>query len=482
MRQLPSALVPFALVPFALAAGCGPSGTDLTGLSSFHVEITKVNGAAPPTKEAPLPANLGDVLDRWDFTIEARDPGDRLEHFGGTVRLSVRPGAVMGVEGTGAIGRNIDLVDGKASGTVVVTAVYGPTRLWIEDVGYTPAEPGVQAQCEDSDDNDGDVLADYPNDPGCAFADDDSEKEGTFAAGVSAPVQYALPRVSDVQGRGNETPYPYEGIEVKVDAPQDVVVTRVSSDGFYVTDLAAAEVTGGYNSLFAFNFNTPAQMRICDKATYLAGTVTDFFGMTELSFPSYRLTFPIEGKDECRVPEPVVLDGPTIADAIAMEKVESALVRVEGFSVSKKFGPKPVVDNVPDAEHSSCDLNGDGSVDFYNGAEATCADVCAADPDCTEWTQYSARGSYKLHKAGAMILVNTGTIPTFDPVAHKGQLLDAVTGTVRNFSGGSLNWTIETRCSDDLACGAEGCVPKPLSSKVACVRLRSLDDNDEGTN
>jgi hypothetical protein len=64
-----------------------------------------------------------------------------------------------------------------------------------------------------------------------------------------------------------------------------------------------------------------------------------------------------------------------------------------------------------------------------------------------------------------------------------GEELVAVTGTLRNFSGGSLNWTIETRCSDDLACASADCVLKaPKTSKEACVRLRTLDDNDAETN
>lgn len=488
--------------------GCGADGQELDALSSFAVTITGVDGNPPPTLDAPLPANLGKTLESWDFTIQARDPEGRLEPFNGMVRLSVRPGAVMAVEHDDpdrAVGRNVLLVDGEASGRVVVTAVYGPARLWAEDIGYRPADPTTLSACEDGKDNDGDVLVDFPNDPGCAFADDDSEEEGTFAAGISAPVHYAAPRLSDIQGRASTSPYPFEGIEVGVAAPQRVVVTRVSSDGFYVTDVSPEEVAGGYNSLFAFNFNTPPGMRVCDIVTYLGGTVNEFFGFTELSFPSYRLEYPIEGGAPCEVPEPTVLEDATILDPVEMEKLESALVRLEGFHVATKFGPNPVVNNVPGPDASSCDLNGDGAVDFESPTEGSCSDVCAEDPDCTEWTAYSARGNYKVSRGRcaddtpcgkhedcgeggvcavtAQILINTGTVPTFDPRAHRGEVLSAMSGTMRNFSGGSLNWTVEARCPDDLACSAPGCgTNAPVSSQTACVRLRTEDDNEQGTN
>ncbi len=462
------------------AAGCVVDGEPIAGLSTFHVEVVKVNGEDPPAPDAPLPANRGDRDETWEFTIEARNADGTRAPFDGVVRLSVEPGAVMGVGGEDALGRNIRVRDGRARGVATVTAIYGPTRLWVEDLGYLPAEPGKQPACANGQDDEDDVLVDFPADPGCAFADDDTEQGGTFVAGVSAPVEYALPRVADIQGYASETPYPFEGIHVNTAAPQRVVVTRVASDGFYVTDLTGAGE--GYNHLFAFNFNTPPRMRVCDRVEYLAGTVNEFFGFTELSFPSYRLDFLFEG-EECEIPEPIVLDPPTIHDPIAMERVESGLVRIEGYHIASNFGPKPAINNVFLPDQSNCDLNGDGQIDYDSPKEAACSNACSGDPECAEWTGYSARGNYKASSGSTMMQINTGTVGGFDPTSHKGEELASVTGTLRNFSGGSLNWTIETRCSDDLACASSDCVVKtPMTSRKACVRLRSLDDNDSETN
>jgi hypothetical protein len=471
---------------------CTQSGIELTGTSTFAIVINKVNGASPPAADAPLPANRGDKNEMWEVSIEARTPEGDLAPFEGMVRLSVEPGAVVEVEDQP--GRNVLLTGGRATAKVFVTAVYGPTRLWVEDVGYVPATADHEPACANgrNDDKDEDVLIDFPADPGCAFANDDTEEEGTFAAGVSPPVAYALPTLRDLQGEAAITPYPLQGMEVNTSGTREVIVTRLASDGFYATDVTDQADGKGYNHIFAFNFNTPSGMRVCDRVVYLAGTVSEFFGFTELSFPSYRLIYPHEG-DFCNIPEPVLLDGKIIDNPIAMEKNESGLVRVRDVAISKYFGSGRAFNydghdktKTPFSENeSSCDLNADGQVDFDNDSEAKCANACSANADCTEWTGYSARGNFKVHSLTdeSVIQLNLGSVPLFDPVEHKGQVLKSVTGTLRNFSGGSLNWTIETRCPDDLVCDkSSACAAKELPSSQACVRLRSIDDNDEGTN
>ncbi|UQA63347.1 hypothetical protein [Polyangium aurulentum] len=473
-------ILPLAAL-FALPA-CGDPGTELASTSTFRVTVVGVNGGSPPLAEAPLPANRGDVDETWDFEIDARSPYGQPVPFEGMVRVSVEPGTVVALEGDGAIGRNILVSGGKAKGQARVTAVYGPARLWVEDLGYVPVPISTTPACSNGRDDDDDVLIDFPADPGCAFADDDDESSGSFSAGISPPVHYELPRIGDVQGEGSQTPYPYEAVEINASRPKPLVVTRVASDGFYVTDLTDQDK--GHNHIFAFNFSTPPGMRVCDRVTFLSGTISEFFGFTELSFPSYRLEYPGE-KDTCEVPEPAVLTDAMIGNPNEMEKLESGLVRIEGFVVAKKFGPKPVVNNIPDAEHSNCDLNGDGQVDFENAIEGSCANVCSGDPECTEWTSFSARGNYKVYNPSTLvqIQVQTGTAASFDPTAWKGKLLKSVTGTLRNFSGGSLNWTIETRCPDDLVCdGNPACVSSKIPSSKACVRLRTIGDNDQETN
>ncbi len=468
-------------------AGCGVEPATEFGVSTFEVVVTKVNGAPPPTADKPLGATHGDTKDTWDFTVSAKTATGELDkEFNGYVRLSVNPGAVEAVRGVAARGRNVLLRDGKAAGSVDVLLVYGPVRLWAEDLGYLPVglTSTKKPSCSNGADDNGDRLIDFPADPGCYAADDDNEDGGSYAAGVSAPIHYALPRISDVRGPSG-TPYPYDAIEVKADPPQELVVTRVASDGFYVTDVAAAEASHGFNSIFAFNFSMPAGMRVCDRVTYLAGTANVFFGFTELSFPSFQLSFPHVG-DKCLVPEPVLLDKKVLGDPRAMKAIESSLARVEGYRIGKFLGPDVAKGNKPGVGRSNCDFNGNGQIDYETDLEGSCSDVCTKDPDCSEWTAYLARNTFKMALGegpnAAMILANATSVSGFDPVGHVGEAIPSMTGTLRFFSGGKLNWTLEARCSDDMVCKGAGCQAKALSSQQACVRLRSIEDNDQGTN
>lgn len=465
-----------------LLAGCTTKG-GVEERRSLRVTVLSVGGGDPPGQNNPMPANLGDREETWTFGVEALDANGQLDGgFNGYVRISVAPGSVLRVEGPTAHGRNVQLVGGYTEGTAVVTAMFGPSRLRADDLGYQPAAAGETALCANGIDDDGDIGVDHPNDPGCAFADDMTEEGGSYVVGVSPTVYYELPSLSDVQGLGSATPYPYTALQTNTADPRYVVVTRVASSGFFVTDVT--DETLGYNHIYAYNFNTPWGMRVCDQVTYLAGTASEFYGYTELSFPSYAVNYhrangQLFGPEDCRVPEPFLVDAAALADPVVMERHESGLVRVEGFTIASMLGPGLVVNNSFTPEATNCDLNQDGTIDYEDAAEGSCSNACTDDPDCSEWNSWEARGNYKVRNGAAQVLINTSTAFGFDPLAHKGETLPSVTGTLRNFSGGDLNWTIETRCIDDLVCGSSPCPAEPVAMNVACVTYRTQQDDDE---
>jgi hypothetical protein len=470
-----------------------------------------------PTAADPLPPNLGSLEEVWRITADAMDDAGNVDTgFNGAARVSVNPGAVsLVVQGGVQQGRNLRFAAGHAEGEVVLSEMFGATRLWVEDIGYVPAEAGQVPTCSNGVDDDGDVVNDFPNDPGCAFADDMTEEPGTLLTGVSQAVEYELPTLAHVQGYGSTTPFKAVAVRIKATAPSQVVVTRVSSNGFFVSDLSEPE----YGHMYAYNFNAPAGMRVCDRLTMLGGTASEFFGFTEITFPSYDVGLwnpggaacaldsdctsgdycRIGGCQPCPIPEPAELSNGVLASDEEMEKLESGLVRIEQVTLPKKFGPglgEPIPEDQwpPDArdidkwtfgeDASRCDLNGDGIVDYEDPLETSCSNACSADPECSDWHGFAGRGNYKVHRPGTQIMlqINTGTAGGFEPLLHKGKTLAYVTGTLHNFSGGRLNWTIETRCAEDLVCDFDSaCVAAIVPSNQACFSPPTEDDNDAAT-
>lgn len=515
-------------------SGCTVEG-GIQNQGSLKVTVTEIcdaTGCGLPTAEAPLPPNLREDIETIRFTVEAVDvDGNTDTGFNGFVRLGINPGSVnLAIDSNGVPhARNVQLVAGHAAAEVQAEGMFGETRLWVEDLGYEPAAPGETPTCSNGADDDGDVPVDFPNDPGCAFADDMSEEFGTLLTGVSQPLYYDLPTLADVQGYGATTPFKATAVHIKTTAPSEVVVTRVSANGFYVSDLNEPE----YGHMYAYNFNAPYGMRVCDRITFLGGTATEFFGFTEITFPSYEVGLwnptgapcaldtdcpagefcRLGGCQPCRVPEPAELTPSILQSDGEMEKLESGLVRVEQVTIPQylsgvrlnadldfnpdveiqedpcnrwDFAPKPRTqhDGAPVMDASYCDLSGDGLVDFMDPLENDCSNSCARCPQCSGYYNFGVYNDFKVHRpnSGLMVQVNASAVGGFDPRDHKGKTLAFVTGTLGNFSGGSLNWTIHVRCGEDLVCNFDdACSADVVPASQACFSPPTEEDNDAGT-
>jgi hypothetical protein len=457
----------------------------------------------PGTRDAPL-ALVVDTPTTFRITVKAVAPDGSLDtSFNRQVRVSSRPGAVAPVAGADANGRNVLLKSGVTDPfDVVVTNAYGTTFIVADDLGYVPADPlrVPPPACANGIDDDGDGAIDAPADDGCAFANDDDERGGTFAEGVSPPIFFRLPRVADVRGlqcdatvppscSGNgATPYPKQQILVDTGYREDgsfafdTVVTRISSDGFYVTDLG--DQRGGFSSLFAFNFSAPPLMRTCDRLKSFGGTANEFFGFTQLAYPTWTLEEWDPSRRGCLVPEPTRLTPDTLGDATKLLKLSGSLVRVETDAagsqkvrVTPKFGPGDVPRGpsgayAPTADASNCDFDKNGRINSFTAGtpEGDCAAACTGDPECTEWSNYASRGTFRLtvgdsNNRAAAVQADASAAAGFDPVAAKGLPLRNFSGVLTYFSGGS-QFTIEARCKDDVI------VPlteKPFITDRACA-------------
>jgi hypothetical protein len=524
----------------ALAGGACSSGFAKPPNSGLHLTIElKDQDKVAGTRLHPLPLAIG-APQPFRIVVRAIDKNGNVDaSFNRSVRISAKPGAIESIVSPDADGRSLRLTNGESPETEIkLTNAYGTTYILADDLGYESIDPTTQPPpaCANGVDDDRDGKTDFPTDEGCAFANDDSEYGGSYAQGTSPPIFYHLPRIADVRGlRCNPdgtcggtgaTPYRKEailldtGFHDREDGSQgfdfDMVVTRIASDGFYLSDIK--DTRGGFNNVFSFNFNAPPLMRVCDRIKTFGGTADEFFGFTQLSYPTWTLEEWDPQKRPCLVPEPRVLGfGDDNSDTLM--PLSGGLVRVVSLSeggqprievkVTPKFGPglMPCKDKsgqvvktedctpppqgvtantvfVPSADAGTdCDINRDGEIDFSKGSlEGACAAACTADRECTEYSNYASRSTFRLtvkdvtNGNAAAFQADATTSAEFKPLDMKGIPIRSFSGTLHFFSGGN-QFTIEARCKDDIVVDVDA---QPLPSDRACVTARTdLEQNPQ---
>jgi len=493
----------FILSSLALGASLGCSGGFGTIRSTSSLVVTLQSGSfGTPQNRLPL---AFDTPASFTVHIEAHKPDGTIDpNFNGTVRVSSKPGTIATTNQ-----RTVTLKNGVADQVPVdILAAFGNTRIWAEDLGYVPADPArtPPPQCSDGIDNNANGLIDFPNDPGCYSAIDDTEDVGTYDTGTSAPIYFISPRIADVRGvasGGAATVFPNE--QVQMDAGYDsntntfshsLIVTRIAPTGFYVTDI---DDPRGFSSVFAYNFSAPPLLRVCDRLRSFAGTASDFYGFTEVNYPAWDTDEwepSIAGERPCLVPDPKVLKTGDIAATQGLFRYESSLVRVitdgtVSVHVTGHFGPGLPVGPafLPTDTATNCDLNNDGKVDFTAGGnEDICSLACEADIECTEYSNFVLRSEFRIVVADSDPAASPSAIgiqvdassaaASVNPTALRGKPIKAFTGTLAYFSGGSA-FTMEARCPDDVIQDLSAS-PPPMNQ--ACVSPRTIADNNGASN
>jgi hypothetical protein len=428
-----------------------------------------------------------------EFTlrVEAFDRNNqRAAGFNGFVALSMEPGLVLAVTTPGALGAYVPLTNGLAEGVRVrVARGYGAARIWAEETGYAPVDPQrVPApSCANGRDDDGDGFVDYPADHGCAAANDDTERGGSYAAGTSEPIYFDTPNLADVQGQAAVSPLLDERVTVRGwGSPQPppmgsrrhrLVVTQTDNSGFFVTDIDDASCDGApcFNSMYSFNFRAPDGMRPCDLLLTLTGSVAEFVSTTQLAQPGYQIAVAWRPDDPatgaCQIPDPVLLTPELVRDTARMERYESSLVRAMDVTLPTVIGPLRPGDGTPRAGQTNCDFSGDGSVDFGDPAEAACANACDADPQCSEWNAWARFGQVRVTLAGGggRVAAALRTVdPNYDP-QNPPAATATLTGMLRQVGP---NWIIGPRCDQDFAVTTRPVRPV----RESCLHERSLSE------
>ncbi len=476
----PSRIVRLLALSSVLSCVGGPI-PDLTavhhsgGVSSILVTVSGNIGSVA----SPLPYAATGVPFAVRVEADGAD-GSVLTSFNGYFALSVTPGVVDGLTGPTVLGNYVRLTNGVADGiNVVVSQAFGEVRVLASDSGYVPVDPrrSPPPQCANGIDDNHNGLTDYPADPGCAAANDDTEDGGSYVVGSSQPIFFDSPLISDVTGHAATSPLVGDRVSMvgrsDVAAPTTaspmhrLVVTNTDNSGFYVTDIDDTSCMGMpcYNSIYAYNYNPPVGMYPCDMLSSLVGSVSVFVSYNELNEPGYIIGMqyypPVDPAhpapaEICRIPDAVVLDATAIASTPALSALESGMVRVTDVSLPTIIGPAHPTNGVPTMGATNCDFNNDGKITYNGGPEQQCADMCLAEANCSEWSGWLTYGQIYVTLSGATasrILVTPKTVlPDFDP-QHPVGLVATVTGELRRVGP---DWVIAPRCQEDMVIQGDG--------------------------
>jgi hypothetical protein len=260
----------------------------------------------------------------------------------------------------------ISLTNGVAQNVQVsITAVHGPAAIWFEEVG----EP---------------------------------DSPGSYATGTSPRLVVGNPTIRNMQETDNHRVSPLAGDFVTIRSEdRDIVVTAVTNDGFYCSDIGDPQ----WGGLFVFTHSRARGVDEGDRVLKLSGTAEEFYGFTELGFPSWL----VEGTRP--LPAPLALDAALVADDAMMEAYESGLVEVRDVTVCE---PGP-----------DFDAFGQWKIVLPGGGD------CAAG-------------------TGVVTVLSAFTVDWFDPHDHVGAQVARITGNLRYHSSAEPAWIIRPRRNDDM--------------------------------
>lgn len=460
-----------------LSSGCVTKENNIqTTPVSFAIEVVSTPTQCDALEESPCPFSMDTVTFHVDITaINSRGAPDTS--YNDTVLLSLVPSGILPREGEGVYtlpdGRKavaVPMTNGRATDVpITFKAAFGKVQFIVEDMGYRPIQ--ITNDCQINGTGCPACWGEGVLAQGCFQADDDNPKPGQGGAGVSKTLHFLNPTVADVQ-YVEDTPdaietSPLGGFRVTVDgvSPNDLtdmsdcidgngdprellVITAVTSDGFFVTDVCnnggpvhAPDTWRSFGSLFAFNFHAPDDLVTGDCVTWFQGGSNDFYGFTELKNPAWSSPVCLEGAAGCQpscmdyLPEPFVLDAATLSNDYTMEGLESSLVAVENGTIGFS---------------QSCDFDGNGQIDYEDQAEKECKYDCQDEADCWVLEDYKDYFQFTVHVgSGELALVLQGVV-AFNPLEHEGENLSYVAGTIKHLSFGGPPWMLYPRNEGDF--------------------------------
>ena len=379
----------------ALVAGCVDELPPLAGTTSLRVEMIE------PTDVGAVDRRVFDKNLTARLKVTALDARGQVDTgFNATTQVYVQfLGSITPELGAVDPLATIPLVNGVSVETsIALERVYGPTTIWIEDGAGETA---------------------------------------TYATGTSPTLWFKDVTIAEVQRPKSETALdklvasPLELKQVAIGgsshgAKGRLVVTSVYTQGYTVSDVLCQDeagtppcTAGDYDHMLVFTFSAPISappggdrrlLQVGDTLTQFGGGVQEFNGLTELSFPTTKLS--AEPTNPARVPAAATVDATDadswFLDTLRFEKAESGLVAVE------------------------------------NGL------ICPLDRDWERFQQWKIALGGDGCNGNVMNVITTGVLD-FDPGANAGRTVARLVGAFRPLNLGSFNvWILYPRTNSDL--------------------------------
>jgi hypothetical protein len=324
-----------------LAIACAPANEAPVYIEPSFLEITVDPQYAIGSEDAPLAFPTSTVS--VPVTVRTLDKNQAPYSFDGDITFNARPGGVVGDP-------LVTMTGGEWTGTVQIEHGFGPTRIWASDLGDRDVE---------------------------------SPRVTSYATGVTDAIWYDIPTIAEMQATDDPAVNALVGEYAEVQAEnRQVVVTAVTTNGFWVTDVL--DEPGSGNSLYIYTFSKP------DEAFYVGAQVVKLAGIDQEYLETTQFYWPtIEaGTDTLPVPDAIVLDEGTACDPEKAELLESSRVEAIGAQIPEDFT--------------------DSSDDYDN---------------------FLSYGQWPLMVGTCKVYVSSsGTVPDFYPPDHAGETLPRVSG------------------------------------------------------
>ncbi len=385
------------ILTIALLGACTTSPEKNPAEPSF-IEVAgelDEGAATQDTGEAPAPT-VGEIAFSNDERV-LRITGKTLDRnsdpysYTGWVEIGLRPGKIIRVDGGTASEGSDEVIrwyaeveDGEIDLSITFRSGFGPTRAWVSAV----AGP------------------------------DKDRKGGSFATGVTEAYPFALPTIPQLQTTDSHETNPlYKEYVTLRTEDRDVVVSALTTNGFWATDLADAP--GNFSGIFVYTFNKPDEVEVGERVTLLAGGSEEYIGATQLGFPLYET----EDKPTLTPPPAVEIDesfctgGQT--EHLLLEALESSLVTLPSVKVP---------------------------ADFTAPEDPTNLD------DFSDQAQYLQYGQWPVETESGcrFYVVSNTTVPDFNAFDYAGQEVGPISGMLGYASAGGNIWILLVRGPEDL--------------------------------